>query len=444
MAVTRALTWLHLLPESASFDVAAGPDWLCQPLRALSQNDGNRIVVRYKAANSDVRSDAGFVGINSRVDDAALRQAGLNEIQRFAVLPNWDNPRWFIPLTSPAISSAGFNLYTPARTSARLKRALARALVYTRLPIWYRDQIVVAQRNRIALLEPMDRLFAGARLSIALSAGAPEGALNRKASAAVIDDRGEIRAFLKIAASPLATQLLHREVAVLNVLGMRGGNSALAPKLLWSGEIEGAFTLAQSPLPGGPAPAALAAEHQAYLDRLTAGSRMSPTQTELVRSLSDRINALKDHRTDLLAAFDDTLPTLSGQQMAHGVVHGDFAPWNLRRHAGQITAFDWEYGHLDGPAGLDEIHYQLQVGLEIHHWSAQRAFTELTATPLLDRYFSTPSVAARVALVTLYLVEILTRLFSEGYDRTNEMVQWNLELLGRLRNASPKKEAVLA
>jgi hypothetical protein len=443
MAVTRALTWLHLLPESASFDVASGPHWLCEPLRAMSDDSGDRIAVRHGHASLEAETSAGYVGVNCKVGDAALKQAGFSEIQRFAVLPNWENPRWFIPLGAPAISSAGFNLYTPARTSARLKRAAARAAVYTRLPIWYRDQIVIAQRNRAALLKPMDELFPGAKLAIALSAGAPEGALNRKASAAVIDERGEIRAFLKIADSPLATELLHREGQVLRELASRNSGLSLAPKLLWSGDIEGSFVLAQSPLAGGPAATALGQDHHVYLDRLTAGSRISPMQTELVRSLQRRMTSMRDHRAELVSAFDHAAPLLAEQQMAHGIVHGDFAPWNLRRNAGEITAFDWEYGHLDGPAGLDEIHYQLQVGLLIHNWTVQHAFSELTGTPMLDRYLSAPSVAARAALVTLYLVEILTRLFSEGYDDKNDMVKWNLELLSRLRSISPLKAPVL-
>ena len=44
------------------------------------------------------------------------------------------------------------------------------------------------------------------------------------------------------------------------------------------------------------------------------------------------------------------------------IVHGDFAPWNLREHNGQIAAFDWEYAELDGLPLVDQTHYELQVG----------------------------------------------------------------------------------
>ena len=49
--------------------------------------------------------------------------------------------------------------------------------------------------------------------------------------------------------------------------------------------------------------------------------------------------------------------------------------------------------------------------------------------------FRGPIRGAR-ALVGLYLIELLTRLYSEGYDHTNEMVRWKLELLSALENAS--------
>ena len=45
------------------------------------------------------------------------------------------------------------------------------------------------------------------------------------------------------------------------------------------------------------------------------------------------------------------------------IVHGDFAPWNLRTHHGKISAFDWEYGELDGLPLMDETHYHAAARL---------------------------------------------------------------------------------
>ncbi len=44
---------------------------------------------------------------------------------------------------------------------------------------------------------------------------------------------------------------------------------------------------------------------------------------------------------------------LGGLMLKKSVFHGDFAPWNLRRDEEELVAVDWEWGRLDGVAGLD-------------------------------------------------------------------------------------------
>ncbi|HEY8748826.1 MAG TPA: phosphotransferase [Tepidisphaeraceae bacterium] len=454
MMLPRQLTWLHLLPADSSFEVtsSAAPGWLREPLAGRNASNEKKSIVAFDAQAHDLpplSSARGFVGINCpKVSDQHLKSAGFTRIARYAVLPSWDNPRWFIPLGSPAVSSAGFNLYTPARTSARLKRFAARVAVYSRLPYWYRDQLLIAQREPSPLHSSMLRLFPNQDIHFALSAGAPEGARNRKASAAVIDERGKLLAFLKLAASDLATELLHREANNLKTLATTPGPADVVPRLLAAEEIDGTFVAAQAPLPGGPAPTALTPMHRWLLDQLTPGTPVSPAQTELVRNLPSRIAALPQPHPELTAALEEAMKSLAGQRIAVGAVHGDFAPWNLRLHKGRISAFDWEYGCLEGPAGLDEIHYRLQVGYLLDNWSVDRALKELSDAPVLDRYFSKPDPAARRALIALYLVDVLTRLYAEGYDHTNDMVEWNQRLLSRLDLASPTvragREAILA
>ena len=58
------------------------------------------------------------------------------------------------------------------------------------------------------------------------------------------------------------------------------------------------------------------------------------------------------------------------------IVHGDFAPWNLRERDGAISAFDWEYGQPSGLPLLDELHYRLQVGFLLENWSPDQAAEE--------------------------------------------------------------------
>ena len=448
MMLPRQLTWLHLLPANSKFEVVspAAPEWLRQPLAERSGSSLEPTLVAFDSTSqdaADLKASRAFVGVNCRgLDDEQFRHAGMSEIARYAVIPNWDNPRWFIPLASPNVSSAGFNLYTPAKTSARLKRFAARVAVHSRLPFWYRDQLLIAQREPSPLGSAMTNLFPGQKIHFALSAGAPDGALNRKASAAVIDGSGRLLAFLKLAASELANRLLHREAEVLRSLASTPGVCDVVPRLLAAEEIDGTYVTAQAPLPGGPASTALTPLHHRLLDQFSSGTPVAPSETELVRSLTPRLKTMP--QPELAATLNRILATLSDQHIACGAIHGDFAPWNLRLHNGRISAFDWEYGCLEGPAGLDEIHYRLQVGYLINNWTVDTALRELADSHILNRYLSRPNPAARHALVGLYLIDMLVRLYAEGYDNGNEMVAWKRQLLSRLNISPGRKEAVAA
>ena len=444
MTRPRTHTWMHLLPADAAIECRGGPQWLREPLVDASAESQCRVLVDYNCMGTEASASASaLVGINCRaVNTSVLRKAGFSNICRIAVLPGWANPRWFIPLKNPAVTSAGFDLYTPARTTARLKRLAARALVHARLPFWFRDQLVIAQRQPSPLHRAMSDLFPGREISLALSSGAPEGARNRKVSAAVIDSDGTILAFLKIAGTPLARSLLEREADNLRRLSTMKGLKELAPKLLSAGEIDGFYTTSQAPLAGNVAPASFGPMHEALLRKLAGGSERNAAATRLVAELPARIASLPQAHPELSAALEQALAGLENQRLATGVIHGDFAPWNLRRAGRTIRAFDWEYGQLDGPAGLDEIHYRLQVGYLLDQWNLEKAVAEMSRTDILNRYLSQPTQSSRRALLMLYLVDMLARLFGEGYDRANDMVEWHAQLLGRLRE-STSKETVL-
>lgn len=53
------------------------------------------------------------------------------------------------------------------------------------------------------------------------------------------------------------------------------------------------------------------------------------------------------------------------------VLHGDFAPWNIKLSAdGAVAVLDWETGCNEGPAGWDWLHYMIQRGSLVDNRSA--------------------------------------------------------------------------
>ena len=73
----------------------------------------------------------------------------------------------------------------------------------------------------------------------------------------------------------------------------------------------------------------------------------------------------KQNLLERLTGIDDL-------QVKQGILHGDFAPWNIKRSTdGQIVVLDWEHGSLSGPAGWDWLHFMIQSSSLVEILSAQ-------------------------------------------------------------------------
>jgi len=446
-----ALTWLQLFASNATCvcDPTSPPaEWFAQMLAKFSpaQMPGApRLLVaqgKTSAGGAELSNYDGVVAISSPGMTAqGLEAAGFAYVRRFAVMPSLTNARWFISLDSPAIAAAGFSLYTPARRSAHLKKAAARLAARMRLPIWYRDEIIVASRALPPMPQKLSELFPNQMIHLALSSGAPEPAINRKASAVVLGPGGKILAFVKIGGSDVSRRIVEHEGNILPALAAREALGQVVPRLLFGGEIDGRYLTVQTPLAGKPAPCRLTPAHRAFLKALRNGKTKPAAATQMVATLPARLSDLPmQKRQELGTILDRLMPTLQTLEVTSTVIHGDFAPWNLRIHEGRISAFDWEYGELDGLPLVDETHYLLQLGSQLHHWNIDQAcacLSEIAASKPLGMIETQVS-----AIHAVYLIDSLVRLLNEGYDPEDEMLTWYRELLNRLMVKIPEAVAV--
>jgi hypothetical protein len=436
------LTWMHLLPAGVSYSCdPTVPGWFRDLIRPAAAPDGRPADVRvaFGAFNDDLLGAAvdGLVAVNCRgLTDARLAAAGFGYVRRFAALPNITAARWFIPLDTPAVAAAAFGVYSPTRLSARAKRTAAQLAARVGLPVWYRDSVCIAQRSP----PPLERQLAAGlstneELRLALSAGAPEPARNRKASAALLRLDGSIVGFAKLAGSPLARMLVEREATVLATLAAKPAVAGAVPRLLAAGEADGRYYLVQSPVTGRAAPARLTDDHRAFLTALQDGRPRPAIDTELVRSLLPRLQNLGADGADLIPACERVVASLVGCAVPSTIVHGDFAPWNLRiRRGGGLAAFDWEYGRVDGLPAVDAAHHELQVGYNMLAWTPAAGARALDAHVADHRDLSPRHV---VALQNVYLLDVLARLAEEGYGPSEQMVHWHRDLLADRVTATP-------
>jgi hypothetical protein len=441
MSLPAALTWLQLLPNGTRFSCAGAPAWFERMLRAHGdgQMTSSNAAVVWARPWSDVAAEAAkgdpIVAIKCpQATTSRLIAAGYTYARRFAVLPSLEKARWFICLDTGKAAAASFSLYTPSRKSAHVKKAVAKMLAKLRVPGWYRDEIIVASRQPPPLETKLAELFPGQTIRLALSSGAPEPAINRKPSAAVIDAQGNLLAFVKIAVSDVSRRIVENEGNMLTALQQRGHLRSIGPRLLFAGEVDSRYITVQSPLPGKPAPLGMTVEHFAFVYALRGADKIA-SETNLVATLRARLDGLVPPRPDLLDAFDSVLPTLEQMTVNSTVVHGDFAPWNLRLHDGKISAFDWEYGDVDGLPRVDEIHFRLQQGMEIEKWDLD------AAAAFLREHADREGGEEMRAVQAIYLLDHLARLLGEGYSREHDIVSLYEKLLAGLK--LPKREAVL-
>ncbi len=456
MNLPPALTWLQLFPRGIGVSCARNtPQWLYDLLADRERNTAVSSPPRVLTAHAkpwhellvDLPQWEGVAAINCKdATTARLKSAGFHYVRRFAVVPSLEKARWFISLDSGAVAAASFNIYTPARRSAHIKRAVARLAARLHVPGWYGDQIVIASRQPPPLETTLATLFPNIDLRIGLSAGAPEPAINRKASGVVVDPRGNVLAIVKIAGTPVSRRIMEHEAVMLPALSDRSALEGATPKLLFAGEIDGRYLTVQAPLAGKPAPAQMTAAHQQLLARLRCGPTKSAAATHMVSTLSQRLALLATPQPELLATLEQITPTLEQTTVTSTIVHGDFAPWNLRSHHGQISAFDWEYGELDGLPLVDETHFILQLGFQMENWTPQQAQQRLCEFAAARPLGLEPAQVS--AIHAAYLLDQIVRLLGEGYETNHDMVAWYWQVLNGIvpprHEARPTREAVMA
>lgn len=411
MTDDRALAWRCLFPADTSYAVRGGPAWFHDLLRETATGPAaHRAAILFEASGIvDVPADAGaIVSVNTRgLSVAALHSAGFDYIRRFAVVPGLQDARWYIPLETPAVAAGAFALYAPYRIPARLKRAAVILAARSRFPAWYRDEIVIAQRARPPLEEATREHFPGVAIHLALSSGTPGP--SRKPTIGVLDARGKLVAITKAAVSARSQRLMRNEA--LTLARLQRDLPGRAPGLLFEGAIDGSYVTMQSPIPGGRTPAALTPMHERFVASLAGREARPASSSAMVRSLHGRHAALIDAGFPL-GGLDGVLPILDELNLPPSLLHGDFAPWNLRRHGGELLAFDWEYAEPAGLPMIDVFHHMLHAGILVHGWTAEQATRRMLQ--LVTAASTRLSPEQMRALATVHLVDVLLRRREEG------------------------------
>jgi len=373
-------TWSSLLPGDVEF-VYAGQSRFIDGSSLPGTIGGRKVLVAWETSARGLPDPGTFFALvlaNCRgVTKRLLYEMGFASVNHFAIVPGFEDARWFLPLDAGNISAEAFQrLYSPYRPGARLKSVAVRAAARAGLPFWYRDHVYVAQRTTSPLESKLEEVLETSPIRLGLFAGAPE---LQKPTFVVLDTAGKALAFAKIAIKDRARANLEREKRTLLHLARTPGQHLLAPRLLFEGVIDEKQVTLQTPLEGRHGPSRLSDSHQRFLDSLFGSQKRSAGSTEFVGSLTEGIDSLEspEERKFLGGILARLRPGLDSLHVQTTVVHGDFAPWNLRYSRDRISAFDWERSSVEGIPLVDALQHELQVGFLLHDWSVTRALEHL-------------------------------------------------------------------
>lgn len=181
------------------------------------------------------------------------------------------------------------------------------------------------------------------------------------------DGSGGLGKVAKVAVHASADAAVQKETHWLEKLSHYTATAKFLPQLLSHGALEcKRHFLTMTALPDGVSPKNFGNAHHAFLRAL---AQQKPVFTEWKHSeahvrLKQRINSLATVVDDEVWLFWQEVTTqieqlTAGQILPNLMVHGDFAPWNLRQIDAELMVFDWEYAQTYGNPVQDFLHFHL-------------------------------------------------------------------------------------
>lgn len=233
------------------------------------------------------------------------------------------------------IGSKMLELYLPQTSKARFAKRVFRLLLASPLRCLLPRRKVCLRRTEFS--EFLNTLNDGRIPSFGVLSGNPAEP-GRRFIFGLLDDGGCCRRIVKCAGDAAGRGLIEREAAVL---GEINGGFPSIPKLEATLSISGCSAFSMEFL-GEP-------------DR-------APTRSERVDLVGRWIHSGPEVPLESLTPWCAVAtPNMDarGVMVRPVVFHGDFAPWNIRRHQQDWMVIDWENASFHGPPLWDLLHYEI-------------------------------------------------------------------------------------
>jgi hypothetical protein len=358
MVLTNTATHVALSLDDKSAHV---PEWI----RCLFDPATAGAGVRSRIPGSD---DVRFLPDPSSGAAATLSRVGYTRLRRYVALPSSVEPRWLLPIQPGLSLTKAFAIYTPYTRSARI----AKQLVLNGVGHWLsrRRGFTVASRSSLPLERLVEETTGEAAPVLAAALGTP-GPF-QKVTALVMTSAGATLGYIKLPVMAAAVARLRSEAAMLEHLSAAPRLRAHVPRVIHAERWGDGHVLFQSALSGSRGPVHLTRHHRDFLTELAG---ISPQVKRGPRLVADLGAEWCTNARDIESSWHDlgravlarAAHVLNDTEVACGIGHGDFAPWNTRLEGDRLLVFDWESARADIPLEWDAFHFQWQAARLLGH-----------------------------------------------------------------------------
>ncbi|GAA4316863.1 hypothetical protein GCM10023178_27360 [Actinomadura luteofluorescens] len=359
--------------------------------------------------------------------------AGYRPMESYAVVPSPANARFLVPIAGHAAAAATLTCYNRLRSGqvratrrvlgAGFRTGLAQRLLRHRLTVGLRSDIPAGQAADHLLGEHLRRVLDVPRIVFGLGVRPLDP--NGKPTLQVFSGDGAPLGYAKIGWSPATKEMAATEAAAAVAVGVAlaasgpgtGGPRPHVPALLHHGPWRDLLITVTAPLPArvsGHADPDSPPEPGftlAVADSASSGWE-SLTDTAFWRRLRDGVAAMGDEPrlAEAMSAVMDGLADRHGEsKLRIGRWHGDWVPWNVGHHAGDLHVWDWEHSATGAPVGLDLLHWRFQVALVLRGAPLDAAVAAVESATRDELEEFRVAAEARELMARLYLLEMFAR-----------------------------------
>jgi hypothetical protein len=284
------------------------------------------------------------------------------------------------------LASKGLDVYNPQRFKAKLSKQLLKlgfvsSVLLPLLPKYSLDRGGDSSANNgidRLLLQRLSAEFEDEEVVFAVSLGTP--GVHRKPVIQIMNRRGTILGYAKIAGNETTGHLIENEANTLRLLARLNPSSFIFPRLMYNGQWNNSTICIQSSPDGKnkPAPGEMMPAYMAVLKELAKVNSQhlsldASTYWKEILRRSERIqNPYYAHVVEQgLLKIKEWLGT---EKIYFHFRHGDFAPWNMKQINQKIFVFDWEYASPEAPAGWDLFHFWIQTLWLLNKWKPGKIY----------------------------------------------------------------------